>query len=158
MKPQQQHSKTQWVCTWGVLSLIARFMGPTCDPSGADRTQVGPMLAPWTLLCGYLTCEIYTCMHLPEVILIADGHRRKLQCCVVVDLDVDSNWIFQVGDDTVRNLEHKQPNPQANDQHPDYPINIEYRRTSIISRTTFQNLNVFRLVLQLFAQCIGTRC
>ena len=27
-------------------------MGPTWGPSGADRTQVGPMLAPWTLLCG----------------------------------------------------------------------------------------------------------
>ena len=33
-------------------SLIARLMGPTWDPSGADRTQVGPMLAPWTLLSG----------------------------------------------------------------------------------------------------------
>ena len=31
-------------------SLIARFMGPTWGPSGADRTQVGPMLAPRTLL------------------------------------------------------------------------------------------------------------
>ena len=31
-------------------SLIARFMGPTWGPSGADRTQVGPMLAPWTWL------------------------------------------------------------------------------------------------------------
>ena len=34
------------------LTLIARFMGPTWGPSGADRTQVGPMLAPWTLLSG----------------------------------------------------------------------------------------------------------
>ena len=34
------------------LTLIARFMGPTCGPSGADRAQVGPMLAPWTLLSG----------------------------------------------------------------------------------------------------------
>ena len=32
-----------------VLSLIARCMGPTSE---ADRTQVGPMLAPWTLLSG----------------------------------------------------------------------------------------------------------
>ena len=31
-------------------SLIAKFMGPTWGPSGADRTQVGPMLAPGTLL------------------------------------------------------------------------------------------------------------
>ena len=34
-------------------TLIARFLGPTWGPSGADRTQVGPMLAPWTLLSGY---------------------------------------------------------------------------------------------------------
>ena len=32
--------------------LIVRFMGPTWGPSGADRTQVCPMLAPWTLLSG----------------------------------------------------------------------------------------------------------
>ena len=32
--------------------MIARFMGPIWGPSGADRTQVGPMLAPWTLLSG----------------------------------------------------------------------------------------------------------
>ena len=35
-----------------VPPLIARFMGPTWGPSGANRTQVGPMLAPWTLLYG----------------------------------------------------------------------------------------------------------
>ena len=30
-------------------------MGPAWGPSGADRTQVGPMLAPWTLLSGKWT-------------------------------------------------------------------------------------------------------
>ena len=58
-----------------IASLIARFMGPTWSPSGADRTQVGPMLTPLTLLSGlfyifevqmwigpYLSmCEYYTC-------------------------------------------------------------------------------------------------
>ena len=34
-------------------SLIARFMGPTWGSSGADTTQVGSMLAPWTLLSGF---------------------------------------------------------------------------------------------------------
>ena len=38
----------------GMISLIASFMGPTWCPSGADKTQVGPMLAPWTLLSGLL--------------------------------------------------------------------------------------------------------
>ena len=31
---------------------IAKFMGPTWGPPGADRTQVGPVLALWTLLSG----------------------------------------------------------------------------------------------------------
>ena len=35
-----------------MAALIAKFMGPTWGPSGADRTQVGPMFAPWTLLSG----------------------------------------------------------------------------------------------------------
>ena len=38
-------------CYWK-YPLIARFMGLTCGPSGDDRTQVGPMLVPWTLLSG----------------------------------------------------------------------------------------------------------
>ena len=38
---------------WNLTTpLKARFMGPTWGPSGADRTQVGPMLSPWTLLYG----------------------------------------------------------------------------------------------------------
>ena len=38
------------------ISLIASFMGPTWGPSGAERTQVGPMLAPWTLL-SLMVCD-----------------------------------------------------------------------------------------------------
>ena len=37
----------------GIPILITRFMGPTWGPSGADMTQVGPILAPWTLLSGH---------------------------------------------------------------------------------------------------------
>ena len=33
-------------------SLIARFMGPTWGPPGSYRPQLGPMLAPWSLLSG----------------------------------------------------------------------------------------------------------
>ena len=35
------------------LTLIARFIGPTWGPSGADRTHVDPILASWTLLSRY---------------------------------------------------------------------------------------------------------
>ena len=48
---------TRSYCLWRsrlsmFTTLIAWFVGPTWDPSGTDRTQVRPMLAPWTLLCG----------------------------------------------------------------------------------------------------------
>ena len=41
-----------------MATLIARFMRPTWGPSGADRTQVGPMLAPWTLLSGHFNNKL----------------------------------------------------------------------------------------------------
>ena len=43
-----------------LASLRARFMGPTWSPSGADRTQVGSMLALWTLLSGMPFFDKYT--------------------------------------------------------------------------------------------------
>ena len=45
---------------WGVLyrwlsfpTQIAKFMGPWWGPPGSCRPQMGPILAPWTLLSGY---------------------------------------------------------------------------------------------------------
>ena len=40
IKMSYQH----WNSHWNNVSLIARLLGPTLGPSGADRTQVGPML------------------------------------------------------------------------------------------------------------------
>ena len=42
------------LCRHAISTQIVRFMGPMWGPPGADRTQVGPMLAPWTLLSGYV--------------------------------------------------------------------------------------------------------
>ena len=42
-----------------LLAQIARFMRPTWGPPGAYRTQVGPMMAPWTLLSGWLLLVTY---------------------------------------------------------------------------------------------------
>ena len=55
MVPGHQH---QW-CWFntGTCALITRFMRPTWGPSGADRTQVGPVLAPWTLLSWLFLCN-----------------------------------------------------------------------------------------------------
>ena len=35
-----------------LISQIGKFMGPTLGPPGSCRPQMGPMLAPWTLLLG----------------------------------------------------------------------------------------------------------
>ena len=58
-----------------VTSLIARFMGPTWGPSGADRTQVGPMLAIWTLLSG--------------VAIIKSRHTNVMSC-----KQSPASWLF----------------------------------------------------------------
>ena len=44
--------QTAWWRHQMETSLIARFMGSIWGPSGVERTQVGPLLAPWTLLSG----------------------------------------------------------------------------------------------------------
>ena len=41
----------QWILS-GEWSQIAKFMGPAWGPPGSCRSQMGPMLAPWTLLSG----------------------------------------------------------------------------------------------------------
>ena len=46
------HVSLEWYLAIKNTTQIARFMGPTWGPSGADRTQVGPMWATWTLLSG----------------------------------------------------------------------------------------------------------
>ena len=57
-------------------SLIARFMGPTWVLSGADRTQVGPMLTPWTVLSG----KLYTTrIILPSTGTLQYGMARVLK-------------------------------------------------------------------------------
>ena len=39
---------------------IARFMWPTWGPPGSCRSQVGPMLAPWTLPSGWYCAQVKT--------------------------------------------------------------------------------------------------
>ena len=55
-----------------ISALIARFMGPTWGPSGANRTHVGPMLAPWTLLSG-------STRYIEALLHSASGHQWSLK-------------------------------------------------------------------------------
>ena len=50
-------------------SFIARLMRPTWGPSGADRTQVGPMLAPCTLLSGIFYPTLWSLLSWWEFLL-----------------------------------------------------------------------------------------
>ena len=47
-----------------INTQIVKFMGPTWGPPGTCRLQMGPMLAPWTLLSGY------HCWSLPYLYLL----------------------------------------------------------------------------------------
>ena len=56
-------------------------MGPTWDPSGADRTQVGPMLAPWTLLSGVLlkSTKMVSLQHEPSKVMCVSYKNNENQ-------------------------------------------------------------------------------
>ena len=63
MLPSEIVTETPWLswdretaCDWWIPQ-IAKFMGPTWGPPGPCRPQMGPMLAPWTLLSGKLGGE-----------------------------------------------------------------------------------------------------
>ena len=53
-------------------------MGPTWGPYGADRTQVGPILAPWTLLSGIATItKLDKIMCFPQSLLPRQNLSRQ---------------------------------------------------------------------------------
>ena len=68
--PPLWDTRTPLVCIINIntklfsTAQIVRFIGSTWGPPGADRTQVGPVLAPWTLPSGckhlwsYFVCEM----------------------------------------------------------------------------------------------------
>ena len=75
-------------------SLKARFMGTTWGPSGTDRAQVGPMLAPWTLLSGI----IYV------VFTMEEGRRNFVSSNLLFYHNGDKKWPSQ------RHFSHYRPN------------------------------------------------
>ena len=81
----------KWVDMAGVITLMTRSMVPTWGPSG---TQVGPMLAPWTLLSGKIYCrnsildncrtvDVLHYHHITciiSIILLTSIYSKNLQC------------------------------------------------------------------------------
>ena len=87
---------------YGELSLIARFIGPTWGLSGADRTQVGPVLAPWTLLSGTKRSERVSETYIAGRVKISDMSLWSLtfspyQMWNMTDTSISSNSITNIG-------------------------------------------------------------
>ena len=73
---------------------IAKFMGPTWGPPGSCRPQMGPMLAPWTLLSGMASTVLacINCMIAYATTAFFGGVMKLID-----GFDVDSNhneWYF----------------------------------------------------------------
>ena len=81
----------------GCVFPKTRFMGPTWGPSGAGGTQVGPMLAPWTLLsvlclqrgaCPYITMGSWVIIpHTPTKFRGYTGFSLSVRLSVRPSLD-----------------------------------------------------------------------
>ena len=71
-----------------MIPQIAKFMGPTWRPPGSCRPQMGPMLAPWTLLSG--TCNFHLILWLhaqnidPQAMLFSQHERPGCTCSRVL--------------------------------------------------------------------------
>ena len=73
-----------------IVAQIARLMGPTWGPSGADRTQVGPILAPWTLLSG--SCYV-THQNQSGDVLATDRHKSIAWLATAIGIMADVGTI-----------------------------------------------------------------
>ena len=69
-------------------SLIAKFVDLTWGPSGAARTQVGPMFAPWTLLSGTVYYRI-CCADVSRVHHIRNSSIIRLCCFDIAKINHD---------------------------------------------------------------------
>ena len=67
------------ITTSHLTTQIAKFIGPTWCPPGSCRPQVGPMLAPWTLLSGHQgELMVHVCCGATCLSHKAHGMHRRL--------------------------------------------------------------------------------
>ena len=75
-----------------ITSQIARFVRPTWGPTGAGRTQLGPMLAPWTLLSGMEMLSTLLTLY-EENALVIDRFTSQRARNVELFISFMSAWI-----------------------------------------------------------------
>ena len=81
-------------CHWRsrmiVTSQITRFMGPTWDPPGSCRPQVGPMLVSWTLLSGTLWTWVNSTSNQPQ------QHNKVQNVCLTLGTYCTNNMYIYI--------------------------------------------------------------
>ena len=68
-------SEVHILMTRRAATQIARFMWPTWGPLGDDRTQVGPVLTPWTLRSGEISWRALAVPQTICLVLPCYGYR-----------------------------------------------------------------------------------
>ena len=82
---------------------IAKFMGPTWGPPGSCRPQMGPMLAPWSLLSGTFPrrgictfSTIKSCSKLCPTKIVSSEKRPRRWFCTSLSVVVTSFRLLSV--------------------------------------------------------------
>ena len=77
--------KTNFMYFSGIfaVSQIIKLMGPTWDPPGSCRPQMGPMLAPWTMLSGYICSKVSLWLVTPTSIALSVGYHSSFTVVVL---------------------------------------------------------------------------
>ena len=68
----RHHDCPRYFCA--TITHIAKFMGPTWGPPGSCRPQMGPILAPWTVLSGN-TLGLVTHIYVSLNYLVIDSSK-----------------------------------------------------------------------------------
>ena len=108
----------------------ARFMGPIWGPSGADRTQVGPMFATWILLSVLFFAKIWEISKSYYDVIDDVFITEILKCGIICYIDQD--YAAKTELECVRNMFSK---PQI--------IAIFISPLKLIEFWQFQNLNYY---------------
>ena len=66
-----------------MVTQMAKFLGPTWGPPGSYRPQMGPMLAPGTLLSGHLHYRLRQTLAICSTYLLQDKIEANLQTIIL---------------------------------------------------------------------------
>ena len=131
--PPHQGSVSIYRQSFHIWTLIARFMGPTWGPSGADRTQMGPMLAPWTLLSGDIS--IIKIKQSRDNLMFIMGNPKLVRWDLYIETDLrvmlQDHWASRAQTPTLQ-WHHNEHHGISNHRHLDCLLSCLFRRTSIM--------------------------